>query len=123
MTVFVEMYHPLFADTVTNPKRVAERAVDDYAALGWLRADAGALPTPSTPYYTTAAADSRFAKADPVLSNFSYDPTTGNLMSYQEDGVTITLTYNPDGTVATSRRGAAPVVTYSYAGGNLVGVA
>jgi hypothetical protein len=61
--------------------------------------------------------------ADPVLSNFTYDPATGNLLSYQEDGITITLTYNADGTVATSKRGTAAAKTYSYSGGNLVGIA
>lgn len=63
-----------------------------------------------------------FGPADPVLSNFSYDPT-GNLLSYQEDAITITLTYNADGTVATMKRGSAPAKTFSYSGGNLVGVA
>lgn len=63
------------------------------------------------------------AAADPVLSNFVYDPATGNLLSYKEDGVAITLTYNADGTVATSKRGTAPAKTYSYTGGNLTGVA
>jgi len=60
---------------------------------------------------------------DPVLSNFTYDAATGNLLSYQEDGITITLTYNADGTVATSKRGSGPTRTYSYSGGNLAGVA
>jgi hypothetical protein len=58
-----------------------------------------------------------------VLSNFSYDSATGNLLSYQEDGITITLTYNADGTVATSKRGTDPTQTFTYTGGNLVGVA
>jgi hypothetical protein len=64
-----------------------------------------------------------YVHADPVLSNFSYDPGTGNLLSYQEDGITITLTYNSDGTVATSTRGSNAAKAYSYSGGNLVGVA
>jgi hypothetical protein len=64
-----------------------------------------------------------FGRAAPVLSAFSYDAATGNLLSYQEDGITITLTYNADGTVATSKRGSEPTQTFSYSGGNLVGVA
>lgn len=64
-----------------------------------------------------------FGRAAPVLSNFSYDSATGNLLSYQEDGITTTLTYNADGTVATSKRGAEPTQTYTYTGGNLTGVA
>jgi uncharacterized lipoprotein NlpE involved in copper resistance len=64
-----------------------------------------------------------FGRAAPVLSNFTYDAATGNLLSYQEDGITITLTYNADGTVATSKRGTEATQTYSYSGGNLVGVA
>ena len=69
------------------------------------------------------AARAAYEAVDPVLSNFSYDPATGNLLSYQENGTTITLTYNSDGTVATSQRGSNPAKTYSYSGGTLVGVA
>lgn len=60
--------------------------------------------------------------ADPVLGSFVYDGS-GNLTSYTEDGIAIVLTYNADGTVATSKRGTAATKTYSYSGGNLAGVA
>lgn len=60
---------------------------------------------------------------DPVLSDFVYESGTGNLLSYKEDGVPIVLTYNADGTVATSKRGTAPAKAFSYSGGNLAGVA
>lgn len=74
-----------------------------------------------TSTYTAGLASK--APADPVLSAFSYDAATGNLLSYQEDGITITLTYNADGTVATSKRGTNATRTFSYSGGNLTGVA
>jgi len=64
-----------------------------------------------------------FGRAAPVLASFSYDAATGNLLSYTEDGITIILTYNADGTVATSQRGTDPAQTFTYSGGNLVGVA
>jgi hypothetical protein len=64
-----------------------------------------------------------FGRAAPTLSDFVYDPATGNLLSYKDDGVSVVLTYNADGTVATSKRGDQPTQTYSYTNGNLVGVA
>lgn len=138
MTMFRKMYHPQLGNRQVD---VAEQAIDDQAARGWLLVD-GSTPTPSVPYLTPTLADSRylrtddvddpgtpsgvalraaFVPADPVLSDFVY--TDGNLTSYKEDGVTITLTYNADGTVATSKRGTAATKTYSYSGGNLAGVA
>jgi hypothetical protein len=72
---------------------------------------------------TSAALRAAFGRAAPVLSDFVYESGTGNLLSYVEDGITITLTYNADGTVATSKRGTDATQTYSYSGGNLVGVA
>jgi hypothetical protein len=72
---------------------------------------------------TDVAMRAVYGRAAPVLSNFNYDAATGNLLSYQEDGILIVLTYNADGTVATSQRGSDPVQTYTYSGGNLVGVA
>jgi hypothetical protein len=59
---------------------------------------------------------------DPVLNNFVYDSTTGSLLSYQENGITIAFTYNSDGTVATSKHGTNPTKTYTYTNGNLSGV-
>lgn len=84
------------------------------------------LPTQgSTNWYAWAQGVQEAAgSVDPVLAGFTYDPATGDLLSYTENGVTITLTYNADGTVATSRRGAGPIRTYSYdANLNLIGVA
>jgi hypothetical protein len=73
------------------------------------------------PLSTAMAQRAALGSADPVLSDFVYDG--GNLTSYKEDGVPIVLTYNADGTVATSKRGTAAAKTYSYTGGNLGGVA
>jgi uncharacterized protein RhaS with RHS repeats len=153
VTVFVAIYHPLIPSTTATPKRVSVQAVDDYLARGWLQVDPANPPVDITPYLTQAAGDSRYVRdteldaqaaalvpgssssalsaalgaalgsADPVLSNFTYDPATGNLLSYQEDGITITLTYNADSTVATSKRGSGPTRTFTYSGGNLAGVA
>lgn len=72
---------------------------------------------------TATALRAAFGRAAPVLSDFVYDAPTGNLLSYKEDGISIVLTYNSDGTVATSKRGTEPTQTFSYTGGNLVGVA
>jgi hypothetical protein len=63
-----------------------------------------------------------YGRAAPVLAAFVYDGS-GNLTSYTEDGISIVLTYNADGTVATSKRGTEATQTYSYTSGNLVGVA
>lgn len=82
---------------------------------------AALVPDPATA--TGAALRAAFGRAAPVLSDFVYDATTGDLLSYAEDGIPIVLTYNPDGTVATSKRGTEPAQTFSYSGGNLVGVA
>jgi hypothetical protein len=71
---------------------------------------------------TTGSLRAAYGRADPVLANFVYDGS-GNLTSYTEDGLAIVLTYNTDGTVATSKRGTNAVQTYTYSGGNLVGVA
>lgn len=64
-----------------------------------------------------------FGRAAPVFANPVYETGTGNLLSYDEDGIHIVLTYNSDGTLATSKRGTEPTQTYSYSGGNLVGIA
>jgi hypothetical protein len=72
---------------------------------------------------TSAALRAAFGRAAPVLASFVYDAATGNLLSYTEDGIAIVLTYNADGTVATSKRGTEPTQTFSYTGGNLSGVA
>jgi hypothetical protein len=93
--------------------------VGDYATNSALTTGLAGKVNSST--YTAGLAAK--APADPVLSNFSYDAATGNLLSYQEDGITITLTYNADGTVATSQRGSNAAKVYTYSGGNLVGVA
>jgi hypothetical protein len=83
----------------------------------------GAVPDSELPSrLADSALRAALGSADPVLSAFVYDGS-GNLTSYAEDGITITLTYNSDGTVATSQRGTATVKGYSYSGGNLVGVA
>jgi hypothetical protein len=81
---------------------------------------AGKVPGPSA---TATALKAAYGRATPVLSNFVYEAGTNNLLQYQEDGILIVLTYNSDGTVATSKRGSDPAQTYTYAGGNLVGVA
>lgn len=62
-TQFVEMYHPLIASTITTPVRVPLQSADDHAGNGWLLVDPDAAPTaPATPYYSTAASDSRFVR-------------------------------------------------------------
>lgn len=60
MATFVEMYHPQVPETAFKPARMPLDSVDDWAALGWLLVSGAPLPEPSTPYYTKAAADSRF---------------------------------------------------------------
>jgi hypothetical protein len=60
--------------------------------------------------------------SDPDLSDFVYEAGTGNLLSYKENGVSIVLTYNVDGTVATQKRGPNPTQTFTYSDGNLTGV-
>lgn len=86
--------------------------------------DADISPIVANPASATSVAlRAAFGRAAPVLSDFVYDPPTGNLLSYKEDGIPIVLTYNSDGTVATSKRGTEPTQTFSYSGGNLTGVA
>jgi len=129
---------PGAAPVVVAIKRGASSVSSAAAQLGML--DAGSDLVSTRPVYdstpdtdderelmvpsrlSSAALKAALGSADPVLSAFVYDGL-GNLTSYKEDGVTITLTYNADGTVATSQRGTGPVRAFSYSGGNLAGVA
>lgn len=97
-----------------DPVKTTEQQIDaDLAAVALTGKYSDLIGNPDLSIYTPN---------DPALSNFTYDATTGNLLSYTENGVLITLTYNSDGTVATSQRGVSPVRSYSYTNGNLEGV-
>ena len=59
-TTFYEMYHPALDNRIVD---VPEQAVDEYEARGWLLVDPEVSPPePVTPYYTKAAADSRYVR-------------------------------------------------------------
>lgn len=61
-----------------------------------------------------------YVKGDPVIT-VTYN-SDGTVATSTEDGITTTFTYNPDGTPATSTR-LGVTRTYTYAGGNLTSVA
>jgi hypothetical protein len=115
--MFREMYHPNIPSTIAKPALVAEQAIDDQAALGWLLVDPGAtLPDPVTPYYTKEALLSQitggaapigtamraaYVSRNPVVTVTSID-ADGNLLAWTEDGVAHSATYDPaTGNVAT----------------------
>jgi YD repeat-containing protein len=128
--VATRMYHPSLRSAVIT---VDADSLPRMLKWGWIALASGEQP-PAQPggggvdgptieeIVTSPTLRAAYVPADPVLSDFVYDGS-GNLTSYKEDGVTITLTYNGDGTVATQKRGSGPTRTFAYSGGNLAGVA
>ena len=53
---------------------------------------------------TATALDERYTRELAPISAISYDPTTGDVTSITEGGITTTYTYNPDGTLNTETR-------------------
>lgn len=87
-------------------------SVDVAAAPVWVRTQNGSV------YQIPDTAS--FVPANPTLS-VSYNPD-GTVASTTENGVTTTFTYNADGTVATQTR-AGVTRTFTYSNGNVTGAA